>query len=230
MQEIAFRFMVQNKGCTDGVCGGFSPVVSATGSLELVIDPIDMSGTIFGAGVPLSWMVKTAAQAHTVSEAVNEITFRLQTNARLYPGTKISIRGLEGSQTQSCLRCTQRGSVIPGLGCSSMCDDCLIKEVPDPENPKLTIQVRQCLPVFNSTGGNHHALLPTPPSSWIKNNLVMTLGSVISEEQPETFVVIVRIAKALVDGCECTPNRPYDEEFKLGAHDNVYVSCRECNI
>jgi hypothetical protein len=79
----------------------------------------------------------------------------------------------------------------------------------------LTFQVRQCLPVFNTSGANHHALAKDP-SPWIKDELVMTLGGVMSELQPEVFTVMVRNANQMLQGVECTTNRLYDSEFRFG--------------
>ena len=215
MTSFVFRFKLQNGGCATNLgCQGTTPSVSATGPLNLLIASTLMSAPIFGAGAPLSWILKTVSQTTTVSDSMNTVTFELQPNARLYAGSVINIYGLTGTTTESCPICTNVGSIIAGLGCSKVCETCPIFRVSE------GVTRRFCLPVFNTTMQPHPkaawrsgvpGLPDIPPSKFEDGVLTITVadGYDISELEPTTFIIIIRNAPYPgIASQECTTQTP----------------------
>jgi len=150
--------------------------ISAQGGVlmpDLKIAPRPMFGRTLSGAATVSWLAKAARESTTVTRQINAVTFTIKPNAPIFEGSTLTISGLRGTMSKSCLTCTGTSDLVPGLGCSSACSACPAGS--------------SCLPVFQEPPSTQiHPLFTNGLGMWNQSTGSLILTMKAGQEMPST--------------------------------------------
>ena len=187
-EPFAVSFKLQNRQCT-------SPAMKMT-VFALIADAFlpsmgpDALGELVGCGEELLWRTRTANESSGVAYALNTLTFLIQPSAPLYSGTVVTIAGLRGTQTKTCVSCLAVSDSVVwtlGMGCSLLCEE-------DACQPAALLPGTSCIPVFSGSPPNPSEVFG-PLGIWNQhdNSVVVTVAESqsLSDTAPTAFSVML---------------------------------------
>jgi hypothetical protein len=196
---LSMSFKLQNKGA---LTASQTQIAAQGGELmpNLFLAPQLMRGLTLSGAAKVSWMVKAARESTRVIRQINSVTFTIKPNAPIFEGSTVTISGLRGSMTKSCLSCRSgQLDLVAGMGCSSACSACASRNPPDASS---------CLPVFQEASTEVHPLFTDGLGIWDPDSgsLILTINS--GQEMPSTadtlFTLMLRNKETLQSKVECS--------------------------
>jgi hypothetical protein len=129
----AVLFRLRNRMCGLG-CEDLPILISASGGeaepfLKIEASRFEMGEGIarrlLQAGNSLSWTQKSVVESAGATASITRLTFFLQPSAPLFAGTRLTFRGLRGTEALGCMACARAeeadSTYLPGLACSPVC-------------------------------------------------------------------------------------------------------------
>jgi hypothetical protein len=127
---FAISFKLQNRLCPKGPPPA-QPVSMLIvgpriqGGPEVSIGWVVLKGQLVGCGAQLLWRRREVLESAGSTYALNTLSFTIQPSAPLYAGTVVTVTGLTGTQTDTCVSCLAKSKLITwtlGMSCSLLCD------------------------------------------------------------------------------------------------------------
>ena len=203
---FSVAFKLQNRQCSSPPPGRTATVVVrgpfSPGSPEVSIGPVNLAGMLFGCGQTLLWRARTAVEFSGVTWAYNTLTFSVQPSAPLYGGTVVTVNGLVGTQTATCISClTKSKSVVwtLGMGCSLLCEE---------DSCTALTGTTACIPVFSGSPPNPSEVFGSL-GQWTQHSgtLVITVqaGQTLLDTVPTNFSIMLWNPVQSQTRVDCTP-------------------------
>ena len=192
---ISFYFVFQNPNCF-GKCPGVPVTVGAKGGAGHPFIDIptavmhSQTKGVLGAGAVLSWTVKNIWETTNVRQEPNTMIINLQTNAPLYEGTQIVIKGLVSKVYETCFSCYTAGTLWAlGSGCSVLCEACPVLPFEGVSGPMAA-----CVPILQDEYSNPHMLFQDSLGFWnAGGDLTMTVKEGQKIDAANPFRVVLKM-------------------------------------
>ena len=211
---FAISFKLQNRQCPKAVPPARQVSMTIAGPTtpgtpQVSLGPVLLTGQLVGCGAQLVWRRRRVAEFSEVVFALNTITFSIQPSAPLYSGSIITISGLTGTQTLTCVSCLTKSKIITwtlGMSCSLLCEEDACASVGGSVGG---LPNAACIPVFSGSPPNPSEVFGQLGLWKGKDGtLLVTVadGRVLDDTRPTDFSITVWNPVAPQSRVDCTPD------------------------